>query len=116
KKIFIFFSLVLSTLISFSQPTSFASRGIGGGGALFACAINPANNNEYYIACDMGELFHTTNFGVQYDQVNFQQVIGGHNSKVCFTSTSGLLYTISYANNMVIPKKSTDNGLTWNPL
>ncbi|MDP1802709.1 MAG: T9SS type A sorting domain-containing protein [Bacteroidota bacterium] len=100
----------------YAQPSSFASRGIGGGGALFAVAINPANNNEYYVSCDMGELFHTTNFGTSYNQVNFQQLIGGHNSKVCFTSSVGLLYSISYANNMVQPMKSTDNGVTWSVL
>jgi photosystem II stability/assembly factor-like uncharacterized protein len=99
-----------------AQPSSFSSRGIGGGGALFSLSINPANNNEYYVSCDMGELFHTTDFGVTYSQVNFQELIGGHNSKVCFTSTPGLLYSISYANNEVVPVKSTDNGVTWNPL
>lgn len=99
-----------------AQPSSFSSKGIGGGGALFALSINPANNNEYYVACDMGELFHTTDFGQTYNQVNFQQLIAGHNSKVCYTSTSGLLYSISYANNMIVPMKSTDNGITWTAL
>lgn len=110
----LFFILLTSFLIA--QPSSFSSRGIGGGGALFATSINPANNNEYYIACDMGELFHTTDFGLTYTQVNFQQLIAGHNSKVCYTSTAGLLYSISYANNMIVPMKSTDNGVTWNAL
>src|ERR1035437_9691053 len=108
--LFLFGSMVMA------QPTSFSSRGIGGGGALFALSINPANSNEYYIACDMGEVFHTTNFGANYSQVNFQELMGGHNSKVCFTSTSGLLYSISYANNMVVPMKSTDYGVTWSAL
>ena len=99
-----------------AQPSSFSSKGIGGGGALFALSINPANNNEYYVACDMGELFHTSDFGQTYNQVNFQQIIAGHNSKVCYTSTSGLLYSISYANNMIIPMKSTDSGVTWTAL
>lgn len=108
-------------LISFSsllmaQPASFSSRGIGGGGALFSLSINPANNSEYYVSCDMGELFHTTDYGDTYSQVNFQQVVGGHNSKVCYTSTSGLLYTISYANNMIVPMKSVNNGVTWTAL
>ncbi|PBQ31410.1 hypothetical protein CNR22_06415 [Sphingobacteriaceae bacterium] len=111
----IFFLLFLSQTL-FSQPANFVSKGIGGGGALFALSINPANHNEYYVACDMGELFHTTTFGTSYDQVNFQQVIGGHNSKVCYTSTSGLLYTISYAKDMILPMKSTDNGVTWTKL
>jgi photosystem II stability/assembly factor-like uncharacterized protein len=99
-----------------AQPTIFSSRGVGGGGALFALSINPANTDEYYIACDMGELFHTTDFGTTYSQVNFKQLIGGHNSKVCYTTTPGLLYCINYAHDMVVPVKSTDNGVTWNKL
>lgn len=91
------------------------SRGVGGGGALFSCSINPADANEYYVSCDMGELFHTLNFGQAYDQVHFTQLIGGHNSKVAFTA-AGDRYSISYANNMVIPMKSTDGGTSWNPL
>jgi photosystem II stability/assembly factor-like uncharacterized protein len=108
--------LILFSSLLMAQPASFSSRGIGGGGALFSLSINPANNSEYYVSCDMGELFHTTDYGDTYSQVNFQQVVGGHNSKVCYTSTSGLLYTISYANNMIVPMKSTNNGVTWTAL
>ncbi len=115
-KKFLFLPAVIFCFLGQAQINSFQSRGIGGGGALFACAINPANNNEYYISCDMGELFHTTNYGNSYDQVHFKQVIGGHNSKVCFTSSVGLLYSVSYANNMVLPMKSTDNGVSWSAL
>src|SRR5947207_3242987 len=104
-------AFTLLTFFAFAQPTSWFPKGIGGGGALFSPSINPANNNEYYIACDMSELFHTANFGQAYDQVNFQQFQGGHCSKVCFTSTSNLLYSISYndVNGVGIPVKSTDN-------
>jgi photosystem II stability/assembly factor-like uncharacterized protein len=109
-------SLLALSAATFAQPASFSSRGIGGGGALFALSINPADNNEYYVACDMGELFHTQNYGNSYDQVHFTQVIGGHNSKVCYTSTTGLLYTISYAHDLIVPMKSTDNGATWTAL
>lgn len=112
----IFAGLLLSSILMYSQPTSFSSRGIGGGGALFALSINPSDNNEYYVACDMGELFHTSNYGQSYDQVDFRQLIGGHNSKVCYTSTQGLLYSITYANDLVLPVKSTDNGITWTAL
>ena len=113
---FYFILPVFLSVVLFSQPANFISKGVGGGGALFALSINPANNNEYYVACDMGELFHTTNYGASYNQVNFQQLIGGHHSKVCYTSTSGLLYSISYAKDMVRPVRSTDNGITWLPL
>ena len=82
---------------SLTSTSTFSSKGIGGGGALFAVAINPANNDEYYVSCDMGELFHTTNFGNSYQQTDFRQLIGGHNAKVCFTSTTGLLFSVNYA-------------------
>src|SRR5688500_12375681 len=85
-KLEIIFLLLLPVTTLFSQPTTFSSRGPGGGGALFSPSINPANPNEYYIACDMSELFHTTDLGVSYNQVDFNQFNGGHNSKVCFTS------------------------------
>lgn len=108
--------LVLIPFFAFTQTPNFSSRGIGGGGALFSIGINPSNTSEYYVSCDMGELFHSTNGGLNYDQVDFSELIGGHNSKVCFTSTLGLLYSVSYANNEIIPVKSTDGGLTWNAL
>jgi photosystem II stability/assembly factor-like uncharacterized protein len=108
--------MLLPLAAAFSQPGSFSSRGVGGGGALFSPSINPANPNEYYIACDMSELFHSTDLGTSYTQVPFYEIIGGHNSKVCFTSTSGILYTISYINDIGTPVKSTDNGVNWNIL
>ncbi|MEO6903074.1 MAG: T9SS type A sorting domain-containing protein [Bacteroidia bacterium] len=111
---FLLFSLLETAIIA--QPYTFLSKGIGGGGALFSLSINPANNNEYYVACDMGELFHTTNYGSSYSQVSFNQLIAGHNSKICYTSTAGLLYCINYANDKVIPVKSADNGITWTAL
>lgn len=108
--------LLITPSLLFAQPSAFSPRGIGGGGALFSPSINPGNNSEYYIACDMSELFHTTDFGLNYDQVHFTQFMGGHNSKVCYASTPGLLYSISYINDIGTPVKSTDNGITWSPL
>ena len=115
----IYLLLIGITFISvgvIAQPSSWNSRGIGGGGALFSPSINQGNTNEFYIACDMSELFHTTNFGSSYSQVHFSQFAGGHNSKVCFTSTANLLYSISYINDIGTPVKSTDNGATWTTL
>lgn len=112
------FSITYLMLFSFAiaQPDTFQSRGVGGGGALFSPSFNPSNPNEYYIACDMSELFHTTNLGATYNQVDFQQFNGGHNSRVCFTSTANLLYSISYIADIGTPVKSTDNGVSWNTM
>lgn len=108
--------LLITPSLLFAQPSSFAPRGIGGGGALFSPSINPGNTSEFYIACDMSELFHTTDYGLSYSQVHFAEFQGGHNSKVCYTSTAGTLYSISYINDIGTPVKSTDNGATWNTL
>lgn len=110
------FVLLIAPSLLFAQPSSFAPRGIGGGGALFSPSINPGNTSEFYIACDMSELFHTTDYGLSYSQVHFTEFQGGHNSKVCYTSTAGTLYSISYINDIGTPVKSTDNGATWNTL
>lgn len=99
-----------------AQPNSWSPRGVGGGGALFSPSINPADNNEYFVACDLSAVFHTTDYGQHYNLVHFNELQGGHNSKVCYTATPGLLYCVHYANDRVVPVKSTDGGLTWNPL
>jgi photosystem II stability/assembly factor-like uncharacterized protein len=117
KKIYLLFICIIYCSFNLlSQPDSWNSRGIGGGGALFAPSINQGNTNEFYISCDMSELFHTTNFGSTYSQVHFSQFTGGHNSKVCYTSTPNLLYSISYINDIGTPVKSIDNGVNWTTL
>jgi hypothetical protein len=77
--LFAFISFFLSRLLLLSQPSVFRSTGIGAGGALFAPSINPNNENEYYLGCDMSELFHTTDFGLSYETINFQKIQGGTN-------------------------------------
>ncbi len=117
KKIyFVTIAIILFSVSIIAQPSTWNSRGIGGGGALFSPSINQGNTNEFYISCDMSELFHTTNFGSSYSQVHFSQFTGGHNSKVCYTSTANLLYSISYINDIGKPVKSMDNGVTWTTL
>ena len=110
--------LLLFTAVSvFAQaPQSWSSKGVGGGGALFSPVINPANENEFYVACDMSELFHTTDFGLHYNQVHFSKIIAGINSKIVFTNNPSVLYCIDYANNATVPVRSDDGGNTWHTL
>ncbi|MFI5150151.1 MAG: T9SS type A sorting domain-containing protein [Bacteroidia bacterium] len=110
--------LIAGSIVVGAQPLSWTSHGIGGGGSLYAPSINPGNNSEFYVGCDMSEQFHTTDYGLSYSQLPFQQFIGGAYSKMCFTATSGLLYSMS--SNLISgnwnPVKSTDNGLHWTML
>lgn len=101
-------------------PTVWESRGVGGGGAMFSPSINPTDNNDFSVACDMSELFRTKNFGRSYEQYSFRQFNGSHNSAMQYTKTAGLLYCINYKMNgnedRIWPAKSTDDGKTWSYL
>ena len=101
---------------AFSQPAEWSTRGVGGGGALFAPSINPSSPNEFYAGCDMSELFHTTDYGASFSTVAFQSIQGGNNSTVRFTTNPNLLYCISYANDQALPVRSTNGGTTWSVL
>jgi len=93
------------------------SRGVGGGGALYSPSINPANDSEYYLASDMSELYHTTDFGNSYSIVNAAQVQGGHESAVRFTGNPLIAYTVTYTGgNNAMPAKTIDGGATWTVL
>lgn len=109
----------LATAASPGPPTSFTSRGVGGGGALFAPSFSPFSPNELYIACDMSELFHTTDLGQTWSALDFRKVQGNRGSKVQFTSDPKILYTIDYSPvgliDMQRPSKSIDGGVTWAP-
>ncbi|MEO8086076.1 MAG: T9SS type A sorting domain-containing protein [Bacteroidota bacterium] len=112
----IFLLLFMAFGATAQYPASFASRGVGGGGALFSPSINPANEDEYFVSCDMSELFHSSDYGLNYDVVDFRKLQGGHNTKMVFTSNANIRYTIDYTGDLAFPVKSTDGGQTWNSL
>ncbi|MEI6575206.1 MAG: T9SS type A sorting domain-containing protein [Bacteroidota bacterium] len=108
---------VLLTLVNvhllLAQPFSFAPKGVGGGGALFFPSINPANDNEFYVACDMGELFHSQDFGLTYQQFPFTRLRTGNTSRYEFTNNSNIAYCISNDGNTTFPVKTVDGGNNW---
>lgn len=108
--------LTLLPALLLSQPASFSPRGIGGGGALFFPTINPANDNEYYVACDMSEMFHTMDFGLHYTQVPFQRLQVFNTSTYEFTSDPLIAYSNFSDGNEGYPVKTTDGGVTWSQL
>lgn len=109
--------LHFSILIATSQiPTTWNSVGIGGGGALFNPSINPANTDEFYVACDMSEYFHSTDFGLSYTTSDFNQIQSGSNGVIRFTNNSNTIWGINDANDVAVPVKTTNGGTTWNTL
>ncbi len=98
---------------SIAQPSTWYARGPGGGGSLFYPTINPANDNEFYIACDMSQLFHSTDFGVSYTQVPFTKLQVGNISTYEFTSNNSIAYCIANDGNINYGVRTTDGGNTW---
>jgi len=106
--------LIFST--SYAQPALFSPKGIGGGGALFFPSINPANDNEFYVSCDMSELFHSTDFGKSYSQVHFSKLQVFNTSTYEFTQNTNIAYCNFNDGNSGYPVKTTDGGQTWKAL
>src|SRR5262245_13782108 len=98
-------------------PTAWTPRGSGGGGALFAPAINPANGADLWVSPDMSQLFHSADTGASWQTQDFRSIQGGHETRVLFTENPLLRYALDYTDpnggGAVFPSKSIDGGQTW---
>lgn len=99
-----------------AQPASWQPRGIGGGGSMFFPTINPANDNEFFITCDMSQLFHSTDFGNSYTQIPFTKLQTGNVSTYEFTKDNNIAYCIANTGNNNFGVVTTDGGNNWVPL
>ncbi|MFT3703942.1 MAG: T9SS type A sorting domain-containing protein [Agriterribacter sp.] len=99
-----------------SQPSNWQPRGIGGGGSMFFPTINPANDNEFYVTCDMSELFHSTDFGASYTQLPFTKLQAGNLSTYEFTNNNNVAYCIANDGNINYGVRTMDGGNTWTAL
>ncbi len=111
--LFLFISVVF---FCEAQPSNWQPRGVGGGGSMFYPTINPANDNEFYVTCDMSQLFHSTDFGASYTQVPFTKLQTGNISTYEFTSNSSTAYCIANDGNINYGVRTIDGGTTWNAL
>jgi len=111
--LFLFISIVF---FCEAQPSNWQTRGVGGGGSMFYPTINPANDNEFYVTCDMSQLFHSTDFGASYTQVPFTKLQTGNISTYEFTSNSNTAYCIANDGNINYGVRTIDGGTAWNAL
>lgn len=109
----LFFSIVYFHFSSLAQPAVWQPRGVGGGGSMFYPTINPANDNEFYVTCDMSQLFHSTDYGATYTQVPFTKLQTGNISTYEFTSNSNTAYCIANDGNINYAVRTIDGGNTW---
>jgi photosystem II stability/assembly factor-like uncharacterized protein len=103
-------------LAGVSQPTSFSPKGIGGGGSLYFPSINPANDSEFYVSCDMSEMFHSTDFGDSYSEFPYTSLQVFATSTYEFTDNSSIAYSNFNDGNEGFPVKTADGGSTWNTI
>jgi len=117
-KSFVFMQLMLCLIFiaASGQPSLFTPKGIGGGGALFFPKINPANDNEFYVSCDMSELFHSTDYGKSYSQIPFSILQVFNTSTYEYTKDNNIAYSNFNDGNSGYPVKTIDGGHTWNAL
>ena len=108
--------ICFSSFSGLSQPVTFTSTGIGGGGALYSPKFSPFDNDEIFMACDMGELFHSTALGTDWSPVHFSEFIAMPQAQVQFTSNPDILYCLGSNGFGSSGFKSTDGGTTWTPL
>jgi photosystem II stability/assembly factor-like uncharacterized protein len=109
-------TILVSSGCLIAQPASFSPRGAGGGGAMFTPRFNPANDNEFYVACDMSELFHTTDFGNSYTQLDFHKLPVLNTSTYEFTNDPMVAYSTYNDGNEGYPVKTTNGGNIWTML
>ncbi len=113
------FALFLPSIL-FAQAPSFTPHGSGGGGYMYDPAINPHNNQQIYINCDMAGVYRTENGGETWQIQHYNQLVSQVKGQVQFTSNPTIQYTLSRSLTNTAdplfrgePKKSIDGGLTW---
>ncbi len=94
-------------------PTAWNARGAGGGGALFAPSINPANPSEMYVGSDMSGHSRSTDGGATWSLADFRELVSGHEARVQFTELPNVRYALDHADDLRRPSVSTDAGATW---
>jgi photosystem II stability/assembly factor-like uncharacterized protein len=99
-----------------AQPSQFTAIGPGGGGALFVPSFSPFSPGEMYLACDMTEVFHSTNYGAAWSVIDFWQIEGGRQANVQFTSDPNVRFAIDLSDDAMTPTESLDGGTTWQQL
>jgi hypothetical protein len=108
--------LVLFSPVLLAQvPDSWQSRGMGGGGAVYAPSISPFNHDEAWLSCDMSVVSRTFDFGTTWRTVGFDTLTGKRNSTVNFTNHPDTLYVeaADQYTSKNYPKRSSDAGNTW---
>ena len=106
-----------STLLVFSQPSRFESRGMGGGSEFHSLSISSFAPFTLRVSGSSSQLFTSTDLGVSWIANQHGTIAGGgFAGKVTYTSSPLIQFAISEQKGLHVPIKSTDAGRTWTPI
>ena len=93
------------------------SRGMGGGGAMYAPSISPHDTRLMFVSCDMSGFYRSTDGGDSWQMISFREISGATAIRPVFDPTnSSIVYavTCSWAGTYIMV--SDDAGLNWDTL
>lgn len=95
----------------------FASRGIGGGGALYSVTLSPHDVQEIALATDMGASFRSSDYGASFQTFDFEVLAGGVDTELRYTSDPAVLFGIHVrGDDARVPVRSGDGGASFAPI
>src|SRR2546421_3945118 len=92
------------------------SRGLGGGGSMFAPAIAPwaAHPDLWFVACDMLGLYRSTDRGASWTMLDGRDVTGGDRFSVAFDPTTPGHYVAHHHSELGL-REVTPGATSWRP-
>jgi photosystem II stability/assembly factor-like uncharacterized protein len=105
-----------SEALTYPRREHWRSRGVGGGGALFAPSINPHRGRELFMSSDLTGVFHSLDYGRSWEMIPFYTMEGSTRSYVRFTSAPRVVYALNLPQPPLGPRsiiKSRNGGATW---
>jgi len=117
KFLYLITCIFFSTLLVFSQPSRFESRGMGGGSEFHSLSISSFAPFTLRVSGISSQLFTSTDLGVSWIANQHGTIAGGgFAGKVTYTSSPLIQFAISEQKGLHVPIKSTDAGRTWTPI
>ncbi len=98
----------MSSVMVAQVPDKWQSRGMGGGGAVYAPGISPFNPDEAWLSCDMSVISRTYDFGITWRTHSPATANGARKGTVFKTTDGG--NTFSNVFLITIPKKHLINN------
>jgi photosystem II stability/assembly factor-like uncharacterized protein len=97
----------------FAAAQEFQNIGIGGAGGLYTPVVSPLDPSLMMITCDMGGVYVSRDRGASWRMIDWTQLSGANQCRPLFDSVdTNVIYAVSGS----VLKKSTDTGVTWQPV